>query len=264
MTGSWPIDPRRVDEWTRNWLALFSSAMQSASVMAPYTLPADAFAPIIDAIRARLHGRQRTLRVGDRDIKFVLVDVTIDGSELLRSVGQYGEVHLTARDVEWDGGRVERLAIHAHNVHVRPGTSPVLVAAPIKLEAHLTQAQLSAWCARLAPRLRLRFNDDVPQFQLAGRVPWARLDVSLLASCQAVRVVPRAVRLGSCRIGLRLPGHSIPVRWLPPDHLLTEIEVNTSEIILRGLRTEWQLPVTTSDIQKLVASFYGGSDPGSP
>src|ERR671933_361204 len=117
MTGSWPIDPRRVDEWTRNWLGLFSSAMPSARMTAPSTVPVDPFALIIDAIRDRVLGRQRTLRVQGRDIRFVLDDLTIDSSELLRSVGQYGEVHLAGRDVEWDGGRLERFAIHAQNVH---------------------------------------------------------------------------------------------------------------------------------------------------
>jgi hypothetical protein len=228
------------DQWARNWLGFVSSATAAAGNTAARMLPVDPFAPLIDVVRKRLIGRRRSFRVEDREVSFVLAGLKFDTGELLRAVGQYGEVALTLEDLEWEQGRVERLEVRACNVHVRPAVSPELVTAPVQWEAHVSAEQVTSWCARLAPALTVTIGEDGVRVGLAARLPGTRLHLEPFADGRSIRLVPRALQVGQRRLGLRLPGYSVPLRELSPDVLVTEVELDGHRAIIRGLRTEWR------------------------
>lgn len=57
-------------------------------------------------------------------------------------------VDVVVKDVTWDGGRIDRLTIQAHNVHLEGGMVAKVVAGPIGLAGEVDQPTLDAWLAR--------------------------------------------------------------------------------------------------------------------
>jgi hypothetical protein len=251
------------DEWKRNLsevLALSSAAASSLGLPQPGLLVGDPVTILVDTARNRLIGKRRTFAFAGHDLTMVLEDLSVEGSDLALAVGQYGEVRILARDVEWDGYRLERLEVQARNVHLRPGTKPVLVAAPVRGEAFVSAADASRWLAGVSPRLELATHAGVPQVGMIG-APWARLEVEAGAEGKSIRIVPRALHLLDRRLSLlRIPAFHVPLPELPFDVTLTSVEPAPGGFILRGLLPEWQRPLTRADIERLRARMRGSSD----
>ena len=57
-------------------------------------------------------------------------------------------VDLDVHDVRWDGGRIDRLTVQAHNVHLEGGVVAKVVAGPIGLSGEVDQATLDEWLDR--------------------------------------------------------------------------------------------------------------------
>ena len=254
MADRWPFD-----EWKRNLgevLSMSSAAAASLGLPQPGLLLGDPFTAIVDTARNWLIGRKRTFTFAGLDLTLVLEDLSVEGSDLARAVGQYGQLRMLARDVEWDDYRFERLEIQARNVHLRPGTKPVLVAAPIRGEAFLSAAAASRWLAAASPRLELAMQEGVPQVSLVG-APWVRLEVEAGAEGKSIRVVPRALHLLDRRLSLRVPAIHVPLPELPFDVILTSIEPAPGGFILRGVLPEWQRQLGRSDLERLLATMRG-------
>jgi hypothetical protein len=249
---------RPFDEWRRSLADVLSLGSAAAASLG---LPiGDPFSMILDTARRFLISRKRTFSFAGRELTFTLEDLSVEGSDLARAVGQYGQVRLLARDVEWASYRLERLEVQARNVHLRPGTKPVLVAAPIRAEAFLSAQAATRWLAAVSPRLELTMQEGVPQVGLAG-APWLRLEVEPGAGGQSIRVVPRALHLLDRRLSLRVPAFHVPLPELPVDEvLLTAMEPAPGGFVLRGVLPEWQRPLARADLERLLTVMRGGPD----
>jgi hypothetical protein len=256
-------DRRLFEEWKRNLTDVFSltsAAAASLGLPQPGLLAGDPFTVITDTARNWLIGKKRTFSFAGQDLTLVLEDLSVEGSDLARALGQYGQVRLLARDVEWAGYRLERLEVLARNVHLRPGARPVLVAAPIRCEAFLSAQAATRWLASVSPRLELAIQEGVPQVGLAG-APWLRLEVEPGAGGQSIRVVPRALHVLDRRLALRVPAFHVPLPELPVDDvLLTSVEPAPGGFVLRGVLSEWQRPLSRADLERLLATMRGGRD----
>jgi hypothetical protein len=256
MAERWPFD-----EWKKNLtdvLSLTSAAAASLGLPQPGLLVGDPFTMIVDTARNWLIGKKRTFTVAGRDLTMTLEDLSVEGSDLARAMGQYGQVHMLARDVAFGDYRLDRVEIQARNVHLRPGTKPVLVAAPIRGEAFLSAATASRWLAATSPRLELAMHAGVPQVSVVG-APWLRLEVEAGAEGRSVRVVPRAVHLLDRRLSLiGIPAFHLPLPELPIDVMLTSVEPAPGGFVLRGLLPEWQRPLSRSDLERLLTAMRGG------
>jgi hypothetical protein len=253
---------RPFDEWKRSLtevLSLSSAAAASLGLPQPSLLLGDPFSVIVAGARNWLIGKKRTFAFSGRDLTLVLEDLSVEGSDLARAVGQYGQLRVLARDVEWGDYRLERLEIQARNVHLRPGTKPVLVAAPLRAEAFVSAAAASRWLAAASPRLELAMHAGVPQVGMTG-APWARLEVEAGADGKSIRVVPRALHLLDRRLSLPpIPAFHVPLPDLPFDVLLTSIEPAPGGFVLRGLLPEWQRSLSRSDLEHLLATMRGSA-----
>ena len=258
MAERWPFD-----EWKKNLtdvLSLTSAAAASLGLPQPGLLVGDPFSLIVDTARKWLIGKRRTFALAGRDLTLTLEDLSVQGSDLARAVGQYGQVRMLARDVEFEDYRLDRVEIEARNVHLRPGTKPVLVAAPIRGEAFLSAAAASRWLAATSPRLELAMHAGVPQVGLAG-APWVRLEVEAGAEGKSVRVVPRALHLLDHRVSLLgIPAFHVPLPDLPFDIMLTSVEPAPGGFVLRGVLPEWQRPLSRADLERLLTAIRGGQD----
>jgi hypothetical protein len=258
MAERWPW----VDEWKRSLgevLSLSSAAAASLGLPQPGLLVGDAFTAVIDTARNWLIGKKRTFAFAGHDLTMVLEDVSVEGSDLARAMGQYGQLSILARDVEWGEYRLARLEIQARNVHLRPGTKPVLVAAPIRCEAFLSAQAATRWLASVSPRLELAMHEGVPQVGLTG-APWLRLEVEPGAGGQSIRVVARALHLLDRRLSLRVPAFHVPLPELPFDVMLTSVEPAPGGFVMRGVLPEWHRSLARADIERLLATMRAGRD----
>jgi hypothetical protein len=257
MAERWPFD-----EWKRNLsdvLSFTSAAAASLGLPAAGLLAGDPFTVIVDTARNWLIGKRRTFAFAGHDLTLVLEDLSVEGSDLARAVGQYGQLRILARDVDWGDYRFERVEVQARNVHLRPGTKPVLVAAPIRCEAFLSAQAATRWLASVSPRLELAMHEGVPQVGLAG-APWLRLEIEPGAGGQSIRVVPRALHLLDRRLSLRVPAFHVPLPELPFDVTLTSMEPAPGGFVMRGVLEEWQRSLSRADIERLLATMRAGPD----
>lgn len=263
MAGErWPFDRSWADEWKRNWteiLNVTSAASASMGLPLPKTLPGDPFAAIVEAARAWLIGKKRTFRFSGHDLTLVVEDISIQGVDLARVMGQYGQVRIAARDVHWDGYELERVEIQARNVHLRPGVRPTLVTAPVLFEAFVRAEVAARRLAAVSGLLELVLVDGVPQVGLVG-VPWVRLEVQPGAEGRSVLVRPRALRVGEWRLPLPSPAFYLAVPDLPGDVLLTSVESAPGGFVVRGTIGEWRRSLSRDDIERLLAGMRAGQD----
>ena len=258
MAERWPW----VDDWKRNLgevLSLSSAAAASLGLPQPGLLVGDPFAVIVDAARNWLIGKKRTFTFAGRDLTLVLEDLSVEGSDLAKAVGQYGQVRVLARDVVWNGYQLERLEIRARNVHLRPGTKPVLVCAPVLVEAFVSAAAASRWLVVVSSRLELAMHAGVPQVGMIG-APWARLEVEAGADGKSIRVVPRALHLLDRRLSLLpVPAFHVPLPELPLDIMLTSVEPAPGGFVICGLLPEWQRQLSRADVERLLTTMRGSN-----
>jgi hypothetical protein len=260
MAEWWPFDRSWADEWKRNLtevLNLSSAAAQSLGL--PGTLPGDPFAALVAAARSWLIGKKRTLSFAGADLTLVLTDISVPGTDLARALGQYGQVSISAREVQWGGYELERMDVRARNVHLRPGAPPTIVIAPLLIEAFVSAAAASRWLAAVSPQLELTLRAGVPQVGLTG-VPWARLEVEAGAGGQSVLIRPRALHLGDWRVSLPAPAFQVPLPGLPSGLMLTSVEPAPGGFTVRAMLSEWQRSLSADDIGRLLAAMRAGQD----
>jgi DUF2993 family protein len=250
------------DEWQRNWsevLSASSAAAASAGMPRPGTFPGDLFSMMVGAARSWLIGKKRAFRFRGHDLTMLLADISVEGSDLARAVGQYGQVTISARDIGWGGYQLERMEIEARNVHVRPGPRPMLVAAPVLCEALVPAWAASRWLATMLPRLNLTLQAGIPQIAVAG-APWARVEVEAGAQGRSISIQPRALHLRDRRLSLRSPAFHVSLPVLPGGITLTSVTPAPGGFVLRGMVSEWQRPLSPDDIERLLSVMRGGKD----
>lgn len=262
MTERWPFDRSWADDWKRSWsdiIAMSSAAAASVGLPQPGTLPGDPVAALVEAARAWLIGKKKTFRFSGHDLTMTLSDISVGNADLARVVGQYGNVGLSAREVQWDAYQLERVEIRARNVHLRPGVRPTLVAAPVLCEAFVSASFASHWLATVAPQLELVLQAGVPQVTVTG-VPWVRLELQTGAEGRSISARPRAVYLLDWRLPLWSPAFLLPVPNLPDGFMLTSVEVAPGGFLVRGQFAERQQSLSREIIEQLLAAMRGGQE----
>ncbi len=263
MAEWWPFDRSRTEEWKRNlteFLAMSSAAAASLGLPQPGTLTGDPFALVVDAARAWLVGKTQTFRFSGRDMTMTLSDISVDGADLAKVVGQYGTVRVYALDVQWDPYHLERLEIRAQNMHLRPGTRPTLVAAPVLCEAFISASFASRWLASVSPWLELVLQAGVPQVGVAG-MPWLRLEMETGAEGRSIRLRPCALHLFERRVSLSAPAFHMSVPDLPDGFMLTSVEPAPGGFLVRGLLSDWQRSLSRDTVERLLAGMRAGTEP---
>jgi hypothetical protein len=214
---------------------------------------------LVDAARSWLTGKKRTFGFAGHDLTLTLSDISVDGADLARVMGQYGQVRISARDVDWHIYHAERIDVRASNVHVRPGVRLTLVTAPVHCEAFISASFASSWLATVSPRLELALVAGLPQIGVAG-VPWVRLEMETGAEGQSIRLRPRALYLLDRRVSLWSPTFYLAVPELPAGFMLTSIEPAPGGFLVRGLFSEWRRSLSRDDVESLLARMRAGQD----
>ncbi len=144
-------------------------------------------------------------------------------------------------------------------MHLRPGSQPALVAAPLLIEAFVPAPAASRWLAVASPLLHLTWLDGVPQVGLA-RAPWARLEVEAGADGRSIFIRPRALYVRGRRRSLRFPAFPLVRPALPSGFLLTAAEATAGGFVVGGTLSEWQRTLSRADIERLRTGLREGKD----
>jgi hypothetical protein len=209
----WPITPG-------DWLRVVDDLAR-----APTRVLLESFASVADA----LVGKEVELESGNGGITVTVEAVVGTHSAPPVALGALRPgldiegleaVDIDLTDVRWVDGRIDRIHVQAHNVHLEGGVVTKLVAGPIGLSGEVDQATLDAWLERYdSPILVTLDGTDRATVFPGGRV-------SAVVSAELDGDV------------VRFPVHQ--VRWagipLPFVHRFVETRTATVPELPRGLR----------------------------
>jgi hypothetical protein len=221
---------------------------------------------IVSTARRQLIDRPVAFDVGTSTISLVLREIAVDSTTMGPALGQLGDIELEASDLRWNGIDVEHAVARLRNVHVQPGTTPVLVAAPIEFQfaigestvRHLTRS------SRIGRRVEIELADDVAYIRPVRGRRLGRIDVVLEAAPRHANLIVTDLHAAD-RVRIRRGLGALPrLRVGLPEALhnrVHAIDVDHGRVVLRGHVAEWREAIGLTELEQLVGrlgSFDGG------
>jgi hypothetical protein len=197
---------------------------------------------LLERVRAGLIGRRVDLQLGDSRLSFTLsaLDARLDA--MGAAAGQADDVALTAEDVEWSGMQFAVVTGTLKNVHLRPGSSPSLVCAPVDLVATLSDDQLHSVLAARTARVAATCTDGAIRLRLERHLSWGWMDVCPEVVGGHVRLRPIAIGgpRRAWRPRRRLPAKSLTLR-LPENTRIVDLKVVAGTLRIRLRIDQWRI-----------------------
>ncbi len=245
-------------------LDMLSSVWSSAASLPPVNSGAAvAYRTLFTTVRRLVVGRTLTVNadIGDITLTVTEFESRLDVRRL--AVGQLNDVQLAATDITWAETVFERATLLMHNVHLRPGAPPILVAAPVDVTVDISARALDDLWGLLSPGLR-RLSGHVDDAGVA-RLRWARrpgfgcVEVDARLDGSTLWLQPRVLWLG--RRHWRLPGRTpaYPVRLpeLASGLRLTGLDFDPNTLRLTGRLPEWRAEVPRARIEYIITQLSG-------
>lgn len=232
------------------------ASLWSMAAVAPVSSGAAvAYRTLFMTLRRLVVGRQLAVKLDEGDITLTITefDSRLDGRGL--SGGQLNDVRLAARDISWEGNRLDRATAVLHNVQLRPAAPPVLVAAPVDLSLELPTEVLDDLFRLAAPRLAGEIGPDgVARLRLARRPTLGHLEVDASLDGSALSLKPRGLVLRRKRWSLpqRTPAYRVHIPELPHGLQLTDIGFAPDLLCLSGTLPEWRIDVPRRRLEDVV------------
>lgn len=235
------------------------TALWSATAMVPVNSgAAAAYRTLFITIRRLVVGRRLTVRLDDGDLTMTIsaFDSRLDVRGL--SVGQLNDVTLMAHDIHWRTSSFDNATVVLHNVHMKPTTPPMLVAAPVDLTLDVPTTVLDDLFRWAAPRLRGEIGaDGTARLRLARRPRMGHLEVSAKLDGSTLWLKPRGLTIGGSR--WRLPGRtpSYPVRLPDFAHglALTGVAFSPGVVQLTGTLPEWRTELPRKRLEDMITQL---------
>ncbi|BBY89155.1 LmeA family phospholipid-binding protein [Mycolicibacterium tokaiense] len=237
-------------------LDLMSAVWSTAVAVPPVsTGAAAAHRTVFFTLRRMVVGRRITVRAAGSPVTMTVSEV---GSRLdvrRLSVGQLDDVRVVARDITWQASRFDRASAVLHNVHVRPGTSPMLVAAPVELTLDVPTEALDDLVSTMVPLLAGTVGDDgVARLRFARRPGLGQMEIDAELDGSAVALRARSVTIGRRRWPLpaSTPAYRMALPELPHGVRLTGVHFEPGLMRLSGLLQQWRMGFTPRHLEYLL------------
>lgn len=204
---SWFLRPERWPITPGDWLRAADDLVRS---------PTRVLIDLFDAVTGPMVGKELELRSADGAVRLHLEAVAAAHSSPPVAMGALRpgfdlegleSVEVTARDVELEHGRIDRLTVDARDVHLEGGLVTHLVAGPIALEGELDQTTLDEWLADHGAPVSVEL--DGTDRATVRRSRWVRGEVSADLDGDEVTVSVHRIRVA----GIPVPFGS---RWVKP------------------------------------------------
>ena len=103
MPDKRPFGRSWAEDWKRSLsevVSLSAAAAASLGLPTPAALAGDSFGALVDAARNWLIGKKRTFTFAGLNLTLVLEDLSVEGSDLAKAVGQYGQLFVVRFDAK--------------------------------------------------------------------------------------------------------------------------------------------------------------------
>lgn len=235
------------------------TSLWSATTMVPVnTGAAAAYRTLFITMRRMVVGRRLTVRLDDGDLKMTVagVDSRLDVRGL--SVGQLNDVTLVANDIRWKTSSFDAAMMVLHNVHVKPTSPPVLVAAPVHLTLDVAAAALDDLFSWAAPRLSGEVGaDGVARLRIARRPRVGHVEVEVRLDGSTLWLVPRRVSIGNSgwRLPTRTPAYPIRLPEFAHGLKLTGITFTPGAVRLTGTMPQWRTELPRKRLEDIITQL---------
>lgn len=236
-------------------LDMLSSVWSSSAVSSGAAV---AYRTLFMTVKRLVVGRTLTVRLDSGDVTLTVTefDSRLDVRRL--AVGQLNDVRLAATDIRWDARYFERATVVLHNVHLRPGVPPVLVAAPVEVSMEVSTHALDEVFSDALPRLSGQVDDDG-----VARLRWARhpglggVEVDVKLDGSTLWLHPRALRTRRRRWTLpgRIPPYPVRLPELASGLTLTGLSFGPGALHLTGSLPEWRAEVSRARVEDILTQL---------
>ncbi len=246
--------PRRFDPFRPVGLL---TSLWSATAMVPVNSgAAAAYRALFVTVRTLMLGRRLTVRLDDGDLTMTVTrfDSRLDTRGL--AVGQLNDVTVTAEDIRWRTSSFDRATVTLHNVHVKPGAPPVLVAAPVDVTLDLPAATLDELFRSAAPRLTGAVGPDgVARLRLAKRPRLGHVEVEVRLDGTTLWLTARRLHLGALRWRLpaRTPRYPLQLPELAHGLQLSAVTFAPGVVQVSGRLPQWHAELPPKLLDDIIA-----------
>lgn len=252
MTRSGPLgrwDPFRP-------LDMMASLFSTAAAIPPVSVGAAvAYRTLFLTLRRLVIGRNLTVHLDEGSLSLTVTDFDARLDVRSLSVGQLDDVRIEATDLRWDDNRLTRAEVLLRNVHFRPSTPPVIVAAPVELTVDLPASVVGDVIGWALPRLSADIGADG-----VGRLHWARrpalgtLEVDAQVDGSTLWLQPRAVawRRRRWSLSAKAPAYPIQLPDFPHGLELTNVALGPELLQLSGTLPEWRMDVPQAGLETII------------
>lgn len=238
---------------------LLASLWSSTTAIPPIsTGAAAAYRTLFITLRRLVVGRTLMVRLDDGDITLTVTELESQLDLPALAVGQLDNVRLVASDLRWERSQFERAAVTLHNVHLRPGIRPVLVAAPVEVSLDVPATVLDELFRWAMPRLAGEVGADaIARLRWAARPALGSVEVDVRLDGSTLWCKPRrlAVRRRRWSVPERIPAYPIPLPELPYGLRLTGVSLGPSALQLTGTLPEWRMGMPLAGLEDLLGQL---------
>lgn len=245
MPDAEPVtDPRPLRKW---------NPLRPLNVVA-HTGVAAAYQTLFFTMRRLMLGRRLTVRVEGGDLTLTITRFHSPLRVRSSVFGHLDYVRLMARDVRWDGHRLDRVSVILHDVHVRATVPPVLVAAPVELTVEVPTPVLDDLLRWAAPRLSGDVGPDgVARLWLAKRRGTGHVEVEARLDGSTMLVKPVAVvRRKRWTLPARTPSYPVRLPELPHGLSLTSVQFAPGVVRLTGTLPHWRMDMPRTRLEDVI------------
>ena len=199
---------------------------------------------------------------GDQNVVLTVTELDSALEPQGLAVGQLGEVRVAARDIRWHDQRLQHAVAVLHNVHIRPGVPPVVVAAPVTLSSALPAKIFDDAVRQAVPQLRGELREDgTARLRWGRQQGWGGLEVDVDAVGKALWLRPRAVVAGQRRWQLpaRTPAYRIALPELPLGLLVTDVSLGAGALQVSALLPEWRMDLPLRHLEDVITRLSQGA-----
>ena len=208
-------------------------------------------------MRDNLRGKRRTFVIAGQKVTMELDDLTVSTGAGL-AFGQFDDVTIDVKDIDWEGRRVSTMQLVGHNVHLRPGITPTLVASPVTFDACVAADDIATWVPEMVGRrLHVEVGDDaVARVHLRDREHLGALEIDVRVEGHFLVLDPTTLVAGKRRFGglKRIPPFRLPI-ITPRNVHVTDVSLGPGAVNVSGHLTEWSTPLVVNEVQKFVRSL---------
>jgi hypothetical protein len=209
------------------------------------------------SMRDNLRGKRRTFVIAGQKVTMELDDLSVSTGAGL-AFGQFDDVTIDVKDIDWEGRRVSTMRLVGHNVHLRPGLTPTLVASPVSIDACVAADDLGTWVPEIVGRrLHVEVGDDaIARVHLRDREHLGAIEIDVRVEGHFLVLDPTSLVAGRRRFGglKRLPPFRLPI-VTPRNVHITDVSLGPGTVNLSGHLTEWSTELVVNEVQKFVKSL---------